>query len=236
MADDDDAPGQRLDVVHVMRGQQHRGAAFAVGAQHELAHGQLGGCVQADGGLVQEQDLGLVQQGRGDLGAHALAQGQLAHGLVQQPLQVQHGHQLVAGARKAQRIDTVQVAQQVEAVVHGQVPPQLRALSEDHADAAHMALAVGEGVAPVHLHAPAIGPQDARQDLDGGGLARPVGTDEAQQLATLQRERHTLQRLHRAVARAHQRAQRAHHAGVALMDAVGLAEVVDEDLGHGAGR
>jgi hypothetical protein len=192
--------------------------------------------VQADGGLVQEQDVGLVQQGRSDLGTHALPQGQLAHGLVEQPLQIQQGHQLVARARKAQGIDAVQVAQQVEAIAHGQVPPQLRALPEDHADAGHMALAVGERIAPVHLHATAVGPQDARQDLDGGGLARAIGADEAQQLAALQRERHALQRLHRAVARAHQRAQRAHHAGVALMDSIGLAEVVDEDLGHGAGR
>jgi hypothetical protein len=79
---------------------------------------------------------------------------------------------------------------QIEAVAHGQVPPQLRALAEDHADARHVPLAVREGIAAVDLHAPAVGPQDAREDLDGGRLARAVRPDEAEQFAALQLEGH----------------------------------------------
>ena len=63
------------------------------------------------------------------------------------------------------------------------------------------ASAVGEGHAPVDLDAATVGPQDARQHLDGGRLAGAVRPDEAEQLAALQRERHVGQRLHRAIAR-----------------------------------
>ena len=79
---------------------------------------------------------------------------------------MQQRHEFVARACEARRVDPVDVAQQREAVRHRQVPPQLRALAEDDADAGHVALAVRNGVAPVHLHAPAVRPQDAREQLD----------------------------------------------------------------------
>ena len=52
---------------------------LAVYAQDEIAHAELGGRVQADGWLVQEQKFRLVQQRRGQLAAHALPQRKLAH-------------------------------------------------------------------------------------------------------------------------------------------------------------
>lgn len=111
MADDDHPLGQGLDVVHVVGGEQHGHAALAVQALDEVAHRQLRRRVQADGGLVEEEHVGLVQQGRGDLRAHPLAQGELADRLVEQGLQAKHLDQFVAGAGVAGRVDPVDVAQ-----------------------------------------------------------------------------------------------------------------------------
>ena len=233
MADDDDPLRQRLDVVHVVGGEQDGDAALAVQALDHLAHGELRRRVQADGGLIEEEDRRLVQQGRGDLGAHALAERELAHRLVEEPLQAQEGDEFVAVAAVALRRQAVDVAQQVEAVGDWQVPPELGPLTEDDADLRHVGDAVVEGRAAVHDHASAVGFQDARENLDGGGLARPVGADEAQELAGLQGKGDVAQGLDRAVAAMDQTLDRAQQAGIALGDAIGLGQVLDEDLRHG---
>src|SRR5918999_1912700 len=46
--DDDHALGERLDVVHVVRGEDHRYAALAIERLHEVAHGELGDGIEAD--------------------------------------------------------------------------------------------------------------------------------------------------------------------------------------------
>jgi hypothetical protein len=125
---------QRLDVVHVVGGEQHRGAALAVLPAHEVAHGELRGGVEADGGLVEKQDLRPVQQRRGQVAAHALAEAQLAHRGVEQRREVEHGHQLVEHGAVVGRAHPVDVAQQLERLHHRQVPPELGALAEHHAD------------------------------------------------------------------------------------------------------
>ena len=75
-----------------------------------------------------------MQQRRRDLGAHALAERELAHRLIEQPLEPEHRHQLVARPAIVALIDTVDVAQQIEAVDDRQIPPELRALTEHDAD------------------------------------------------------------------------------------------------------
>ena len=70
---------QRLDVVEVVGGQEDGRAALAVGALDEVAHGQLGGGVEADGRLVEEEEARRVQQRRHQLAAHALAEPELPH-------------------------------------------------------------------------------------------------------------------------------------------------------------
>jgi hypothetical protein len=48
VADDDHALGERLDVVHVVRRQDHRDTALAIELLHEVAHGELGDGIEAD--------------------------------------------------------------------------------------------------------------------------------------------------------------------------------------------
>jgi hypothetical protein len=132
------AVAESLDVVHVVGGQDDRNAAFAVEAPDKVPKGELGHGVQADGGLVQEQDRGGVEQGGRQVAAHALAQAELPHWHVQQRFKVQHRDQLVPRTGVAGRRNTVDVAKKLEGLDDREVPPELGALAEDDADVTHV--------------------------------------------------------------------------------------------------
>jgi hypothetical protein len=103
-------------------------------------------------------------------------------------LQPHQRHQLVACRTIAVLRHAVDVAQQVEALDHRQVPPQLGALAEHHADPRHVASFAGARERqPIHLAAAGGRLQDAGEDLDGGRLAGAVGPDQADQLALSER-------------------------------------------------
>ena len=76
VVDDADAVAQGLGLVHVVGGHEDRGAALADGADH-VPHGQAGLGVERGGELVEEDELGPVDQGQGDEHALALAAGEL---------------------------------------------------------------------------------------------------------------------------------------------------------------
>ena len=108
----------------------------------------LGQHVQAQRRLVQEEDLRLVEQRHAQVGAHPLAEAQLARQAVEELVQpeqlLDHAeHPLVALAR-----DVPDDALPLEARRHRLVPPQLGALAEDDADAADVARAVAHRVHP----------------------------------------------------------------------------------------
>ena len=74
---------------------------------------------------------------------------------------------------------------QVQRLDQRQVPPQLGALPEDHADLARVVHPLAVRVAPQHAHLPAGGHQDAGQHLDRGRLTRAVHADVPDHLARL---------------------------------------------------
>jgi hypothetical protein len=63
------------------------------------------------------------------------------------------------------------------------VIPELRALTEDRADVIGELLPLLPRDVTEHLGVAACGMQDACEHFDGGGFARAVGTDEAEQFA-----------------------------------------------------
>jgi hypothetical protein len=153
-------------------------------------------------------------------------------GWSKQRLEPQHSHQLVASAAIGRRLDAVDVGQQVEAIEHRQVPPELVALAEHHADARHMAYPVLVRHQASHLDPAAGRPQDADRIFTVVDRP-PVGADEGQQLAGLEAERDVDQGTDLAPAPAHEAAQRAGETRRAFGDAIGLGQRLDEDLGHG---
>ena len=79
MVDDHGPLAEHLDVAGIVGGQKDGDLLLLVHLQDKVADALLDDDVEADGGLVEEEDLGPVEQGGGDLAAHALAQGQFTH-------------------------------------------------------------------------------------------------------------------------------------------------------------
>ncbi len=97
--DQQHAVAEPLDVAHVVGGQQQGRAVGAALGDQELAQPLLGEHVEADGGLVEHDQRGGVQQCRGHLGAHPLAQRELTHRGAEEIAHLQALHQLLgAGA------------------------------------------------------------------------------------------------------------------------------------------
>ena len=98
----------------------------------KLPQGQLAHRVQADGGLVQEQQPGPVQQGTAHLRPHALAQAQLPEGRAQQRFQLQGGADLLEPLRPVIARPVIDFPQQIEGIGDGHIPPQLGTLAKHH--------------------------------------------------------------------------------------------------------
>ncbi len=168
-------------------GEQH-GAAAAEGADQLADLDDLVG-IQAAGGLVQHQHLGVAHEGLGQAHALAVAVAEGAHQAAAHVRQAGALHQAghVAGlARGGHALDLGHEAQhRLDALVG----VQGHVLGHE----AHLA-ADGQGlvqqVVAGHDRAePALGRQRAGEDLHGGGLARAVGAEEAHDLARGDRRR-----------------------------------------------
>ncbi len=77
VADDDEVVGDDLDLVEQVRGEQHGGAAVGVVAQ-QVPHPPDAGRVEPVGRLVEDEHLGLADQGCGDPEALAHPEGVVA--------------------------------------------------------------------------------------------------------------------------------------------------------------
>ena len=124
----------------------------SVDRHEELADGLLADEVEADGGLVEQQDGRIVEQRRRELAAHPLPERELAHRHVEQRPEVEPLREAAQVGRVALGRHPVDVAEQVEAVAQGEVPPQLRSLTEHHADAPGQLGALPARLEAVHAH------------------------------------------------------------------------------------
>ena len=126
--------GHLPEQVNVVGDHHHRLAGLAVGIEDEIAHASGAGWIQARGGFVEEQQLGVERHRAGQAGAleHAATElvGQLYAGIGWQPRQ----GQLAVGQAIDQRIVELAVFAQRQAHVlaHGQRAEQAAVL-EHHA-------------------------------------------------------------------------------------------------------
>ena len=175
-----------------------------------------------------------MNEGSGEVTAHALAQAELAHGYVEERFEVENGDHFIAGLRVLVLIHAIDVAEQVKGFDDGQVPPQLRALPKDHADLCDVGDAFFPGYAAENFTAARIGYEDAGQYFDGGGFARAIGTDITDEFAGFNGEGDAVESSDLAVVAVHHAAQRTPHTGLTLGDLEGFDEVFDNDVRHGA--
>ena len=80
--DHEDAVADLLHVARVVGREEHGAAVLRAALAHEVADHRLRRHVEADRGLVEEQQVGRVEEARDDLAAHALAERQRLDGPV----------------------------------------------------------------------------------------------------------------------------------------------------------
>ena len=176
--DDRQAVAELLRLAHDVRGEED---ALAVIAQlgHRLQQRPRDQHVQPRGGLVEDQHRRVVDDGPGDgdlllhAGGHLRPQ-QVADVVHLQPLEERfHPHrQLVRRGCRSSRPKYSTISQAGHAVVDGRV-------GRHEADLAAHQGRLGDHVAAVDRRRAGGGPQHRAEDPQGGGLAGPVGAQQA---------------------------------------------------------
>ncbi len=184
--------------VHEVLHQQDRDAAAAE-RQDQLPERVGLGEVQPRRRLVQEQQRGLGGQAAGDLEQPLLTEGQAAGRVLRafgKADQLQAGKGpladlglLAAGARRPegggqQARPALAVAADHRVLEHGHVGEDLEVL-EGPGDPEPRPLPRGETAEPLLLEPdlPSVQREDARDEVEDGGLPRPVGADDRADLA-----------------------------------------------------
>jgi hypothetical protein len=232
--DDDDPLGERLDVVHVVAGQHDCRTEGPVDVPEEVAHDQFRLDVQADGRFVGEQQCRAVQQGQREFAAHPLAERQVADRCVQNRGDAQQLAEPAHGVGEVGGRDLVHAAVNLEGLPGRHVPPEHRLLPEDHRDLRQEGIGPGCRAMPAHAELAAGRHQEPAHHLDDGGLARPVGAEQADDLAALHGEVQTVDGLHAGELAADEAAQGTGEALRLPVELVFLAEVTRRDDRRGA--
>ena len=181
VVDDDDAVGEVLGLVEVVGREQDRGAQRAQ-ALDELPGPASGRGVEARGGLVEEEQLGVADDAEGEVEPPALPAGEGPHpgvGLLVQPGEGEH---LGDGAR-------VRVVAGVQAhqLARGEGVLEARLLEHDP-DSLPEGPAAGLRVEPEHLDRARVRGPVALEHLDRGGLPGAVGAEQGHDLTLVDRE------------------------------------------------
>ena len=175
--DDRDPLGEHVRLVEVLGGEQQGGA---VGDQlaDDVPHQRAGARVEAGRRLVQEQHRRTAdQRGRQvEPPPHAARVG------LDRPAgrggQVELLEQLVRPLPGGPRGQPAELADHDQVGAPGEVLVQGRVLAGEADRPAHGG-GVGDHIAAEDARLPAVRAQQRRQDADGGGLARPVGAEQA---------------------------------------------------------
>ncbi len=183
LVDDADGVAQALRLVHEMGGQE-QGLALANQPAQALPDQMPGLRVEAGGGLVEDHQIGVVDQGAG--------QGQPAFHAAGQ-----RGHQRLFLAGKAREVEQIVnpgfdfIPGQAEiAAVDEQVFPhrEIRVQAVDlryHTDPRPGRAASGRHGLADQFHAAGIGRDQAQGQAQGGGLAGAIGAEQAVAFAGL---------------------------------------------------
>src|SRR5207248_4863602 len=115
--DDDGTAADLLDIPCVVRGQKDGDALLLVQLANQVAYTLFSDHIQTNRRLIQEEDGGFMQQGRGQSAAHTLPQAQLTHGRANVFLDVEAFDQEVAPLAVLAHIKFINLGQQVEGIL-----------------------------------------------------------------------------------------------------------------------
>ncbi|GBC91204.1 hypothetical protein HRbin14_01963 [bacterium HR14] len=174
-----------------------------------------------------------MQQRRQQLALHPFPQREAAYLSVQHMPNLQHLRQLVNPALKHIIGDLIERLEQNVRLIRGQIPPQLHLLPHHQRNLAlHFRTALPRDK-PQHPRRARCGKDDSGKHLQRSGLACPVRSQKAHQLAFFNTERNIAHRLHLVALAMKQALNRAPQSGRALVGNIGLAEAFRFDNGHG---
>ncbi len=179
MVDDRDAVAELLGLLQVVGGEDH-GRALPVQSPGEPPQAPAQVHVHPGGGLVEDGDGGPVGQGLGDQHPPLHPPGELAHVGIALVLELQRPQQLVQpgagiGHPEIARLNADHLLHRKEGVVDQ--------LLGHHPDAAAGLAVIGDGVMAEHRHPPGVGTHQPGDGVNQGGLAGPVGAEQAEELA-----------------------------------------------------
>src|SRR5262249_1186619 len=158
-------------LVHVVGGQEH-GAAARAEVDHQIPEVAPRLRIEARGGLIEEEQLGIADERAGH----------------REPLLLPAGELPVAGALLVLERDLpeqivevppsgVERSEQRERLAHRELPLEASLLERDPEPRAQGAPCVGPALAE-DLDSAVRGSEEAFEDLDGGGLAGAVRAEE----------------------------------------------------------
>src|SRR5262249_49796639 len=151
---------------------------------------------EADRRLVEEEHLRAVNERRGELALHALAERELPRGLADEGPELEELGQLGDRLLELRARDVVDRAVVFERLSGRQIPDELLLLPEDEHDALQERVLAPLRIVAVDFHVAARRVQEAGEDLERRRLSRAVGAEEADALAALDVERHAVDRDH----------------------------------------
>jgi len=165
--DDRHPVGQELRFLHVVGGEQHRLAERGEVFDHVPGFAP-GGRVESGGRLVQEEQFGVADQGDRDIEAPLQAAGELEHPVVAPVVEADQVDHLVH--RPGVRVVT---GVHPDRLGHGEVEVNPGGLQDD-ADPALQPGPVAARILAQDADLAAVPGAVPLENLDGGGLARPV--------------------------------------------------------------
>ena len=198
----------------------------------------LGHHVEADGGLVEKQHLGLVQERRDELELHPLAEREFADRLEDQLPHAEQVDEFVPRLLKTGRVDPIDLLMQPKTLGSRQVPPELVPLSHHERKPAAEVIGPLPGHVAEHGRRAPGGRDDPGEELQERRLAGTVGAEQGHELAAADRQINPLHRLHHAAGAMKERPDARRQPLGLVEDAVLLGETFDADdwLGHRGGR
>lgn len=181
---DGDAVGDFLDLLEEMGGEDD-GFSLAFEEEHEVA--DLAGAegVNAGGGFVEEEEVGVVEEGLGQADALEHAFGVGAEASVSSGAEIDEIEELLDAGGEAWAGHAGEAAVVVEDFASGEEVGEIRVFREEAE-----AVAGGHGAGGVAEDGggAAGGGGKAEEEFHGGAFAGAVGAEEAEDLAGLDRE------------------------------------------------
>nr|GEU28344.1 hypothetical protein [Tanacetum cinerariifolium] len=193
------APRHHHDVVaelghflHDVRGQDDAAAGIAQGqqcpAQAARAHH-----VQPPRGFVEDQVARIGQRGAGHRYLHALALRKAQNAAVDDVRQFEDAHGVVDARLGRRHRHAAQAGEIGQVFARGQAVVQTRLIGQETDRRPHRCRSE-RGIEPIDAEVAAIARHQAQQHAQQGGLAGPVGTEQAGDFSIARLERHLVQR------------------------------------------